>query len=274
MVIRCMAGVIVLSVVAYAAYVGITWLRYGHPALPASAEDMDPLLDRFMPTYEVAERHHVRVAAPAEITLAAAFEVNLQESTIIRGIFNTRQLILRAKPEEWHGPNGFVAQAKAWGWGVLAEVPGREIVFGSVTQPWAANVIFRALAPNEFVAFHEPGYAKIVWTLRADPAGPSDSVACTETRVATTDYEARWKFRRYWSVFSPGIVLIRYAALGLVKADAERRSKTHKSESIRSERRSDRGRLLACTRREMRGALSQTRRRTVLASVRLQLNGE
>jgi hypothetical protein len=43
----------------------------------AGADDVDPLLDQFMPVYEVAERHHVHVAAPADITFAAAGEQDL-----------------------------------------------------------------------------------------------------------------------------------------------------------------------------------------------------
>ena len=94
----------------------------------------------------------------------------------------------------------------ALGWGVLAEIPGREIVVGAVTRPWMAQVVFRALPPDEFARFHEPGYVKIVWTLRADPIGADESVFRTETRAAATDPSARIKFRRYWSFFSPGIV--------------------------------------------------------------------
>jgi hypothetical protein len=52
----------------------------------------------------------------------------------------------------------------------------------------------------------------------------------TETRVATTDAYARERFRRYWAVFSPGILLIRRASLRLVKADAERR---YRAEAMR-----------------------------------------
>jgi hypothetical protein len=37
-----------------------------------------------------------------------------------------------------------------------------------------------------------------------------------------TDAEARARFRRYWAVTSPGILLIRKLALRLLKADAER----------------------------------------------------
>jgi len=77
--------------------------------------------------------------------------------------------------------------------------------------------------PGEFAAFQEPGYAKIVWTLRADALGSDTSVFRTETRVATTDRFARAKFRLYWSFVSPGIVVIRWMLLGPVKAEAERR---------------------------------------------------
>jgi len=42
--------------------------------------------------------------------------------------------------------------------------------------------------------------------------------------VMATDPAARRKFRRYWSIFSPGIVLIRRVALRLTKLDAERRA--------------------------------------------------
>jgi hypothetical protein len=104
-----------------------------------------------------------------------------------------------------------------------AERPGREIVMGCATKPWEANPVFRTLRPDEFVAFDEPGYVKIVWTLRADPAGGSASVFRTETRAIATDSTARRKFRRYWSLLSPGIILIRSALLPAVRAEAERR---------------------------------------------------
>jgi hypothetical protein len=66
-----------------------------------------------------------------------------------------------------------VAWAKSLGWGVLAEVPGGEIVMGAVTKPWTANPVFRALPPDAFATFDEPDYVKIVWTLRADRLRPA-----------------------------------------------------------------------------------------------------
>jgi hypothetical protein len=61
-------------------------------------DEADRLLDEFIPTYEVVERHHVRVAAPAAIALAAACDMDLAQSAIIRGIFRGRELILGAWP--------------------------------------------------------------------------------------------------------------------------------------------------------------------------------
>jgi hypothetical protein len=109
------------------------------------------------------------------------------------------------------------------GWGVLAEVKNREIVMGAVTRPWEPNPRFHAIDPGQFAAFNEPEYVKIIWSLRADPLGPAESMFRTDTRAIATDDFARLKFRRYWALVSPGVALIRQASLGPLKAEAERR---------------------------------------------------
>lgn len=207
---------------AYAAYVGVAWLRYGHPSR-STPENADPLLDRFMRNYDVADRHQVRVCAAAETTFEAACQVDLLRSPIARAIFRTREIILGSTPDRAQRPGGLLAATKSLGWGVLAEVPGREVVMGAVTKPWEADVVFRALPPDEFAAFHEPGYVKIAWTLRADPTSPVDSVLRSETRAVATDASARARFRRYWAFLSPGIIVLRWLMLPSAKAAAEDR---------------------------------------------------
>jgi hypothetical protein len=219
---KWLAAGIGISVASYATYVGVAWFRYG-TAKRAAGDEADALLDRFMPDFEVRERHKVHVAAPAAVALTAATEIDLESCAIIRAIFKGREWILHSKPDNTLRPRGLLAQTKSLGWGLLAELPGREIVMGSVTKPWEANAVFRALPADEFAAFQEPGYVKIVWTLRADPAGEVESVFRTETRAAATDPEAREKFRWYWSFLSPGIIAIRTVMLPAVKAEAERR---------------------------------------------------
>jgi hypothetical protein len=165
----------------------------------------------------------VSVAAPPDVTFKALCDIRLSESKLVRAIVRARELFMGAQPDRVDRPPELLAGTKKMGWGVLAEVPGREVVMGAVTKPWEADVTFHPLAPAAFAAFHEPGYVKIAWTLRADPAG-SDSIARTETRAVATDPASRAKFKRYWWRVVPGVLLIRRVAIGLVKKDAERRA--------------------------------------------------
>jgi hypothetical protein len=183
----------------------------------------DALLDRYIPNPEVREQHEVIVNAPAEITYYAAREIDLMRSLIVRAIFEAREWIMNSTKHKDNAPGSFLSRLLALGWGVLAEEPGQEIVLGSVTQPWKSDVEFHAIPPDEFADFHEPGYAKIAWTLAVEPRGASASVFRTETRVVTTDSKSRKRFRIYWTLVSPGILLIRRMALQLVRREAERR---------------------------------------------------
>ena len=224
-VARWTAAAAGVAAATYGMWVSLAWLRYGRPSC-ADRDEEDELLDRFMPLFEVAERHHIAVAAPAAITFAAAAEMDLNRSLPVRVIFRAREWVMGSASTQPSPPGGFLRLVKGIGWGVLAERPGQEIVMGAVTQPWLADVVFRPLPPEQFAQFNEPGYVKIAWTLRADPAGAMRSVFRTETRVVAIDPGARTKFRRYWSFASPGIVLIRWLMLRPVKAAAEARART------------------------------------------------
>jgi hypothetical protein len=205
-------------------WVGLQWLRYGHPSSPCG-DARDTLLDRFLPAYDVVERHHIGVRAPAATTLDVARQLELGQVPLIRAIFAAREWLLGGTPDRRPLPPGLIDQVRALGWGVLAERPGRAIVMGAVTRPWEANPTFRAIAPEAFATFAEPAYVKIAWTLRADPIDASSSVFRTETRAVATDREARDRFRIYWACLSPGIWMIRRATLRPLKREAERRAR-------------------------------------------------
>jgi hypothetical protein len=236
-----LAGAAAIAAASYAAYAGITWYRYGRTKREVSGKESDSFLDLYMAEYEVADRHHIRVSAPAEVTFGAACEMNMSQPAIVRAIFKMRELALgcaaamargefatsqkNSQQREIKQQKEFLSEMKALGWGVLAEIPAREIVLGTVTQPWVASPVFRTVRPEEFASFEEPGYVKIVFTLRTDPVSASESMARTETRAATTDPVARAKFRRYWALVSAGVILIRRSLLQSVKTEAERRTR-------------------------------------------------
>jgi hypothetical protein len=216
------AGGAVIGAATYGACAAATWLRFGHAS--PDEERADTLLDSFIPVYDVVERHEIAVRAPADVVLNAACEMALDDSPIIRAIFKARAVAMRAAAAAEPQPRGILAQTQALGWRILAESPGREVVVGAVTRPWQANPVFRPVAPHEFLAFAEPDYVKIVWTLRADPRAGGETLFRTETRALATEAAARAKFRRYWAFVAPGIWLIRWSTLHPLKREAERRA--------------------------------------------------
>lgn len=205
-----------------AGYGALTWYRYGRVRRTGAGGE---LLDRFMPEFDVRERHETDVAAPAEVTFRSARELSLRQSPLIRGIFRARQLLMGGSAAPDSGPAvPFLDEVTALGWRVLAEEPGREIVVGAVTRPWVADVVFRGVPADQFATFAEPGYVKIVWNIGVTPLGSRASRFRTETRAVATDEAARSRFRPYWTVASPGILLIRREMLRLVRREAEARA--------------------------------------------------
>jgi hypothetical protein len=99
---------------AYAAYAAVAWYRYGHAPAP-DVDERDELLDRFMPGYEIVERHRIHVDAPAPITLAAAKEQDLFRAPLVQWIFKARELILGATPDTRPQPQGLLAVVQSLG---------------------------------------------------------------------------------------------------------------------------------------------------------------
>ena len=122
-------------------YVATQWLRYGHVR---NHRGPPTLIDRFLPECEVREEHHTRVAAPADVTYAAAREMSLSGSPLVRAIFRGRELLMHASPTEERPPQSLIDEVLSIGWGVLAQESGREIVLGAVTQPWKSDVNVRS----------------------------------------------------------------------------------------------------------------------------------
>lgn len=183
------------------------------------------VIDRYLPSFDVADYREMRVHAEPARAYAAFRSLDLNRSRIVRLLFAIRTLPSRFRRQGLQpkvSPTSFLNQALALGWRVLEEKPGKEIVVGAVTQPWAPVVRFRDLPGPDFIEFAEPGFTKIVWSTAVRPADPGFSVVSTETRVAATDPVSRRRFRRYWFIVGLGVRLIRIVGLRLVKHDLDR----------------------------------------------------
>lgn len=214
--------------------------RYIYATVPASSNPLTSktLIDKYLPLFDVVEHHETRVHAEPALAYEAFRSVDLNRSPIVRILFAIRGLPSRfRKGTRPPSPSvSFLDDALAVGWKVLEEQPGREIVVGAVTQPWAPVVRFRGLPGPDFIEFAEPGFTKIVWSIAARPADAGFSLLSTETRVAATDAASRRRFRRYWFLVNLGVRLIRIAALRLVKRELERdvASSEHRAEDARA----------------------------------------
>jgi hypothetical protein len=203
------------SLIAIASLLVMEWrlLPVPSPQSPAAV---------FIPKPYVRDHHEIAIAAPADLVFFDATRIDLQSLPVVRAIFATRGWFMGDTIEPPQKPLGLVADTMVLGWGLLAHTPCRSIVMGAAARPWTRNVTFRTVPPDEFAAFAEPDYVKIVWTLEADPIGPERTLFRTETRVEPTDAAARRKFFWYWMAFGIGIRVIRWSMLRELRRKALR----------------------------------------------------
>ncbi len=206
----------------------------GAVTTPGELADMQLLMDQFLPRYDLAVAHaRVVRASPAEC-YAAATELDLFRSPLIRTLIDVRGLPQRLV-STLKGPGNVTTPAVSracfrlkdligLGWTQLGEVPGSELVLGQVSMPWkpVATSTGSPVSPEQFSRFDRPGFAKIATSLRVDAYGIGSSIVTMETRVATTDEESRRRFRRYWLLVGPFSAVIRRMAMRLLAAELRR----------------------------------------------------
>jgi putative NADPH-quinone reductase len=215
---------------AYAANAIAAWAQYGSVGRDASEDDS---LDRLMRDYEVRVRHGINVNAPADDAFTAICALDFRRlPPLVSTLFKARDFIMHAPDAQQHMPDGLIDQLASFGWTVVPDSSARELVFVTVTQPWTAAPVFRAVQPHEFASFDDPGYTKIAMTLKTEDAGDHVCHVQTETRVKATDPVSRARFRGYWALVSPGITLIRMALLQYVKHEAEAKNRAAQPEVI------------------------------------------
>jgi hypothetical protein len=170
------------------------------------------------------------VDAPPKETFRAVREADLRDP-IVNALFSIRELPQRIA-RRVRGGQPPPAPAKATfgtlttagpGWVLLADEPGAEFVVGSVGRFWRRDYGGRPVAADEFLPFHEPGYAKLALSVSVRPAATGGTMLRYEARTATTDEVARRTFRRYWRLIRPGVALVMRRALRSIRIEAERR---------------------------------------------------
>jgi hypothetical protein len=194
------------------------------------------LLDDLMPQYDVVERHHTIVSAPANVVFDAIREANLAGGWITRALLALRAapaaLVAiarspRAARAEYHDRASArhrvvrLHDLERAGFRVVAERAPEELVIGLLGRFWALRGgLCAEVTAETFRAGPPVGQALAGWNFSVAILPDGSSELRTETRVWCAA-DARWKFRLYWLAVRPGSGLIRRVMLGAIQRHAE-----------------------------------------------------
>ena len=180
------------------------------------------LLDAALPDYDVSKRHRVAIRAPPERVFEEVLRFDFRRSHVTGVLMALRGYGGRVRKAEAEVGGTLSESLARFGFTLLAEKPGEELVFGLVGQFWRPSGGLRTVSASEFSAFREPGFAKAAWNLLcARTTDPDVTELSTETRVVCYGDSARRKFLLYWSVVEPFSGLIRRSLLREVRRAAE-----------------------------------------------------
>jgi hypothetical protein len=187
---------------------------------------MPSAIQRFIPQPRLHQVDRVAVATyPAE-TWTVVRATDLYELRFVRALFTARLLPervgarLRRRQLEPSPRSARLDEIAGRGPGFrrLAEVPGQEFVAGAIGKFWEPSIPFLEASPETFMAFAEPGFGKVAWSLQVHPRGGGGSWVVVDLRVSATNEEAWRRFGRYWSLVGPFSHVIRKSLLrALVK---------------------------------------------------------
>ena len=174
-----------------------------------------------LPHADIRLRHEALFRVPAEPAFRAARDLDVLRHPLARAL-----IAARALPLGGTGPPTLRIgdlSGPTYGWSVLGERSGAELVLGTVARPWKVTTppAAQPATPDEFTTFTAPGHVKIVLAVQAVPQGPAATVLTIETRVAATDAASARRFHRYWRLVGPFSELIRRTALRMLARELD-----------------------------------------------------
>jgi len=162
----------------------------------------ESLIDKFMPDFDVTERHAIAVRATPERTFAAIRSADLTRSWVVRLLLTLRGMRRSRK----------IGLSDAFS--IVDEDPPREIVLAIEGPFWNPACRPKPVRRDEP---QQPGTARGAWNFIV-----AEGRLATETRVRCIDAPSRRKFRVYWFFIRPFSGLIRLLLLRAIRDEAER----------------------------------------------------
>ena len=173
-------------------------------------------IQKFLPNPRHTEVHRIFVSAKPEVAWQAARHFDMSEIRWIKLLFDIRTLPDALSGEKGEGTNPGLGVDQITGtdtgFMILDEIPGKEVVIGSVGKFWHLKIPFQQLTTTEYMAFNKPGFGKIAWGIAVEPYLDGSTIAI-ELRTTATDDVSWKKLSRYYSIIGMGSKLIRSSVM-------------------------------------------------------------
>jgi hypothetical protein len=163
------------------------------------------MLAPFVPNPRLAELDSVDVAVSAADAYEAARHLDLSRAPMVHALF-----ALRTLPTRLFGRSDGTLRltiddivAGERGFQLLADEPGRGFVVGAIGRFWKPDIEWADVAPAEFGAFAEPGWARVAWSVVVEPRGAHAARVTVALRLDATDDAAWHAAHRYYRLIGP-----------------------------------------------------------------------
>jgi menaquinone-dependent protoporphyrinogen oxidase len=182
-------------------------------------------LDELLPQFEQRIVQEIAVqVSPAEV--GSAIETMELADMPLAGILARIRNLGRGPDEH---AIGFQQAAQAFGALPIQSKQQHEVVGALIGRFWKRDYGIRPIRNLEdFRAFHDPGYTKVVTNFWFDAYHQGQTVVRTETRIHSLGTKSRRRFHAYWSIVSPGVRLYMASTLrGIARSALRQRRERH-----------------------------------------------
>ncbi len=164
-------------------------------------------IQQYLPNPRHTEINRVFVKALPAAAWEAVRHFDASEIPWIRLLFDIRTIPERIagkgkiKEDRRIGVDQIADNGK--GFQIIHEIPGREVVIGSVGQFWYLKIPFAEVKPEDFKTFDQPGWGKLAWSIVVEPFLDGSTISL-ELRTTATDEYSWKKLNNYYRLIGLG----------------------------------------------------------------------
>lgn len=174
------------------------------------------LIDKYLSSYHFNEHHSIEVNGFVTDIYQTMLQCDFSNSAFIKFLFRLRGMSKEVYSIEHLTKMGFIK---------LDEEPGREILFGMVTDDPMFNTCQSNFTAKEFIQNSHGDIIKAAINFTIHDKSNSQHIIATETRVWCCTKAMKSKFKFYWFFIKPFSQLIRKSMLKEMKVQIQQTAK-------------------------------------------------